>query len=79
MCVLLLKFIISSEPERVNNLQADPGIFSGKEAEGFDLSAAGEWIYPTNYPIREYQKKIVTNALFNNTLVSLPTGKLESS
>ena len=31
-------------------------------------------IYPTNYSVREYQLNIVKSALFNNTLVSLPTG-----
>jgi hypothetical protein len=39
-----------------------------------DLAAAQTWIYPSNYPVREYQKQIVTRALFSNTLVSLPTG-----
>eukprot|EP00158_Paraphelidium_tribonemae_P008047 Partr_v1_DN28447_c1_g1_i4_m41771 putative Fanconi anemia, complementation group M len=32
------------------------------------------WIYPTNYPRRDYQYNIVKAALFHNTLVSLPTG-----
>jgi len=32
------------------------------------------WIYPTNYPVREYQFSIVHKALFVNTLVCLPTG-----
>ncbi|ORX58999.1 P-loop containing nucleoside triphosphate hydrolase protein [Hesseltinella vesiculosa] len=32
------------------------------------------WIYPTNYPIRGYQFNMVRRALFENTLVSLPTG-----
>ncbi|KAK9694808.1 3'-5' DNA helicase [Basidiobolus ranarum] len=32
------------------------------------------WIYPTNYPIRDYQFNIVSKALFENTLVALPTG-----
>jgi len=44
-------------------------------AAGLDLTVANEWIYPTNYPVRDYQKNIVTKCLFNNTLVSLPTGK----
>ena len=30
--------------------------------------------YPTNYPVREYQLDIVSKSLFQNTLVSLPTG-----
>ncbi|XP_070776576.1 Fanconi anemia group M protein [Enoplosus armatus] len=41
---------------------------------GFDSSSATVWIYPTNYPIREYQLKISEAALFQNTLVCLPTG-----
>uniref|UniRef100_A0AAQ4NNH4 Helicase ATP-binding domain-containing protein n=1 Tax=Gasterosteus aculeatus aculeatus TaxID=481459 RepID=A0AAQ4NNH4_GASAC len=41
---------------------------------GFDGSSAKVWIYPTNYPIREYQVKISEAALFRNTLVCLPTG-----
>ncbi|MBN3298721.1 FANCM protein, partial [Amia calva] len=32
------------------------------------------WIYPTNYPVRDYQLKISEAALFQNTLVCLPTG-----
>lgn len=39
-----------------------------------DPDAAKEWIYPTNYPIRDYQFSIVQRALMSNTLVSLPTG-----
>nr|XP_020446624.1 LOW QUALITY PROTEIN: Fanconi anemia group M protein [Monopterus albus] len=41
---------------------------------GFDSSSAKVWIYPTNYPIRGYQLKISEAALFQNTLVCLPTG-----
>ncbi|KAM3871224.1 Fanconi anemia group M protein [Diretmus argenteus] len=40
----------------------------------FDSSSATVWIYPTNYPLREYQLKISEAALFQNTLVCLPTG-----
>jgi ERCC4-related helicase len=39
-----------------------------------DPVAIQSWIYPTNYPIRKYQQDIVEKCLFNNTLVSLPTG-----
>ncbi|KAG7466448.1 hypothetical protein MATL_G00164860 [Megalops atlanticus] len=44
------------------------------ELPGFDRSSAEVWIYPTNYPVREYQLKISEKALFENTLVCLPTG-----
>uniref|UniRef100_A0A6P7HJ85 ATP-dependent DNA helicase fml1-like n=1 Tax=Diabrotica virgifera virgifera TaxID=50390 RepID=A0A6P7HJ85_DIAVI len=46
------------------NLSKDP------ETEGFDLQAGETWIYPTNYPVREYQYNIVQQALLKNTLVS---------
>ncbi|CAM9259423.1 unnamed protein product, partial [Choristocarpus tenellus] len=39
-----------------------------------DAEAVRTWVYPINYPVREYQRQIVTEALFKNTLVSLPTG-----
>lgn len=32
------------------------------------------WVYPTNYAIRNYQREICEAALFQNTLVCLPTG-----
>lgn len=41
---------------------------------GFDVEAGNVWIYPTNYPVRNYQFDIVQQALFKNTLVTLPTG-----
>ena len=41
---------------------------------GIDSSSVQVWIYPTNYQIREYQLKISEAALFQNTLVCLPTG-----
>lgn len=44
------------------------------ETKGFSLSAGNTWIYPENYPIRQYQFNIVQSALYQNTLVCLPTG-----
>jgi ERCC4-related helicase len=32
------------------------------------------WVYPTNYTVRSYQQEICEAALFQNTLVCLPTG-----
>ena len=40
----------------------------------FDEQAGLHWIYPIDYPVREYQLNIVQKALFHNTLVTLPTG-----
>ncbi|GFS22054.1 ATP-dependent DNA helicase mph1 [Elysia marginata] len=52
----------------MENTVSDQGSF------GFDLSTGKLWIYPTNYPVRDYQFNIVQQALFKNTLVVLPTG-----
>ncbi|XP_043088416.1 Fanconi anemia group M protein isoform X2 [Puntigrus tetrazona] len=41
---------------------------------GFDPSAGRVWIYPVNFPLREYQLRISEAALLKNTLVCLPTG-----
>ncbi|XP_054267429.1 Fanconi anemia group M protein-like [Macrosteles quadrilineatus] len=46
----------------------------GQGADGFHLAAGETYVYPTNYPVRQYQKTIIHSALFHNTLVSLPTG-----
>ena len=39
-----------------------------------DKKAVESWVYPTNFPVREYQFSIVQTALQHNTLVCLPTG-----
>lgn len=39
-----------------------------------DIIAAQSWIYPSNYPYRDYQKSITETALLSNTMVCLPTG-----
>ncbi len=36
--------------------------------------AAEHWVYPTNYPVRNYQQSICQAAIFSNTMVVLPTG-----
>ena len=45
-----------------------------EEVPGFDHAAGEQWIYPINYPVRDYQFNIVQKCLFRNTLVCLPTG-----
>ena len=45
-----------------------------EDIPGFDVDAGQLWVYPTNYPVRDYQFNIVQKALFRNVLVCLPTG-----
>ena len=45
-----------------------------EDVPGFDAEAGRQWIYPVNYPMRDYQFNIVQKCLFKNTLVCLPTG-----
>ena len=45
-----------------------------EDIPGFAYEAGESYIYPTNYPIRDYQFNIVSKCLLRNTLVSLPTG-----
>ena len=54
------------------NITINPGEI--EVIPGFDLEAGNVWIYPTNYPVRNYQYDIVEQALYRNTLVTLPTG-----
>ncbi|XP_044023685.1 Fanconi anemia group M protein [Siniperca chuatsi] len=64
-------------PEGIESTALSPIPSGGQtypDFPGFDRSSAKVWIYPTNYPIREYQLKISEAALFQNTLVCLPTG-----
>jgi Fanconi anemia group M protein len=42
------------------------------DTKGFDLQAGLSWIYPTNYPVRDYQYNITQQALHKNTLVTNP-------
>lgn len=49
-------------------------ISNDSATKGFDLSSGNTWIYPENYPVREYQFNIVKSVLYQNTLVCLPTG-----
>lgn len=61
-----------TEPTAPSSIPSDSQTYP--DFPGFDSSSAKVWIYPTNYPIRDYQLKISEVALFQNTLVCLPTG-----
>ncbi|XP_022825021.1 Fanconi anemia group M protein [Spodoptera litura] len=45
-----------------------------EEISGYDKLTGKTWIYPTNYPVRDYQFNVIRAAILQNTLVSLPTG-----
>ncbi|XP_072939831.1 uncharacterized protein Fancm [Epargyreus clarus] len=45
-----------------------------EEFSGYDKLTGRKWIYPNNYPVRDYQFNIIKAAILKNTLVSLPTG-----
>ncbi|KAI8878588.1 P-loop containing nucleoside triphosphate hydrolase protein [Backusella circina FSU 941] len=40
----------------------------------FDNQKLCTWVYPINYPTRNYQLNMVQKGLFQNTLIALPTG-----
>ncbi|XP_060856666.1 uncharacterized protein LOC132934371 isoform X2 [Metopolophium dirhodum] len=67
---------INSSPVLNNNsISSSPAIFYKEpDANGFHLSSGSHYVYPSNFPVREYQMGIIKTALFHNTLVSLPTG-----
>ncbi|XP_025198316.1 uncharacterized protein LOC112596753 [Melanaphis sacchari] len=71
-----LSIEINSAPVQNNvNIISSPAIFyKESDAKGFHLSSGSHYVYPSNFPVREYQMAIIKTALFNNTLVSLPTG-----
>ena len=60
------KPILSSNTPKI---AYEPNVIHQLDSEAYKV-----WIYPINYPIRDYQFNIVQKALFTNTLVSLPTG-----
>lgn len=68
----MFNYIELNEMEVMQN----PDISTDSQTNGFDLSAGNIWIYPENYPVREYQFNIVNKALYYNTLICLPTGKI---
>lgn len=64
-----------AEPFSCNGMTAlVHGSDDAEDVPGFDRDAGRIWIYPTNYPVRDYQFNIILQALFRNTLVTLPTG-----
>lgn len=63
------------EKVSLNNNKASSKTSSTYEKiEGFDEQFGSTYIYPTNYPVRDYQFNIIKKALFENCLVVLPTG-----
>ena len=63
-----------SPPGKSFRMASQAPCLQGRPSVPVDPEAKDTWIYPTNYPVRDYQKNIVESALFQNTLVCLPTG-----
>uniref|UniRef100_A0A4X2KQY8 ATP-dependent RNA helicase FANCM n=1 Tax=Vombatus ursinus TaxID=29139 RepID=A0A4X2KQY8_VOMUR len=66
--------VAAYEAERRSGGGESPASPGPLEACGFCPATGAVWIYPTNFPVREYQLRISEAALFCNTLVCLPTG-----
>ncbi|XP_037080700.1 Fanconi anemia group M protein homolog [Pollicipes pollicipes] len=61
--------------ETMSECQAGPSAGTALETlPGFDAASGTTWTYPIDYPVRQYQYSMVRTALFENTLVALPTG-----
>lgn len=75
----LVKYIEDNPSKSASNSE-EPRVLSEAELlaledlPGFDKFSGQRWIYPTNYPVRDYQYNIVKSSLYENTLVVLPTG-----
>ncbi|XP_030069692.1 Fanconi anemia group M protein [Microcaecilia unicolor] len=72
--VLLVAVYEAEKRLNSGSVVEEPREKSFSSLPGFDLAAGDLWIYPTNYPVRDYQFRIAEAALLNNTLVCLPTG-----
>lgn len=56
--------------DRPNERQVDSSnLRTDVKYKGFDSTMGKTWIYPTNYPVRQYQHHISRVSLFKNTLV----------
>lgn len=65
---------VNINKRKVNNAFNVSELSCDEEISGFDKIMGRTWIYPTNYPVRDYQFNIIKAAILKNTLVSLPTG-----
>ena len=68
------KLAIQSQQESAKNKETLNTSSVYENIPGFDYEAGETFIYPTNYPTRDYQFNIIKKCLYKNTLVSLPTG-----
>ncbi|OCT68313.1 hypothetical protein XELAEV_18039612mg [Xenopus laevis] len=68
------KYLPTTHEHQDMESECQPKATSIDNLPGFDLAAGSLWIYPTNYPLRDYQFNISYTALLQNTLVCLPTG-----
>ncbi|XP_074091951.1 Fanconi anemia group M protein-like [Macrotis lagotis] len=66
--------VAAYEAERRSGDGGQPACPGPPDDGGFCPAAGALWIYPTNFPVRDYQLRISEAALLCNTLVCLPTG-----
>ncbi|XP_045535011.1 uncharacterized protein LOC106720779 [Papilio machaon] len=64
---------VNAKPSINNDLNVS-ALCCDEEISGYDKITGRTWIYPTNYPVRDYQFNIIKASILKNTLVSLPTG-----
>lgn len=64
----------STAPPSTSSVILSSSMIQPEVLQGFDEEMGQSWVYPINYPLRDYQFNIVHKSLYKNTLVSLPTG-----
>lgn len=70
---ILIQFTTNAICVTFTNILRTKSLSTEPETFGFDPQLGQTWIYPTNYPTREYQFNIIEAALFKNTLVNRHT------
>ena len=67
-----LELMEEDNPSNISAAADGPHLFStvdntasNEGSSGFDITTGKLWIYPTNYPVRDYQYNIVQQVLIN--------------
>lgn len=59
----------------LNFLHSDECLNTDRKTVKFFEITGRTFVYPITYHMYEFQKKIIITAIFNNTLISVPSGK----